>query len=50
MEVVFGHLFEKMDFFFFFFKQLTDFFDLMVEELDQRQLNTRKKELMLQQW
>lgn len=49
MEVVFGHLFEKMDFF-FFFKQLTDFFDLMVEELDQRQLNTRKKELMLQQW
>lgn len=47
MEVVFGHLFEKMDFFFFFFKQLTDFFDLM---LDQRQLNTRKKELMLQQW
>lgn len=48
MEVVFGHLFEKMDF--FFFKQLTDFFDLMVEELDQRQLNTRKKELMLQQW
>lgn len=47
MEVVFGHLFEKMD---FFFKQLTDFFDFMVEELDQRQLNTRKNEFMLQQW